>query len=369
MDRAEIIYQFINENSSVYLFVLDKEGNILSANTHAQKVIGTDFISKNISEIIVDFKDTFQLSELINGEKNPVILHINTIHNSPRHLYFHFFQSSEEIILIGEEDSGENEKLRTDFIKINNEYSNLTRELQKNNAELQHLINLKNELLGIAAHDLRNPISQIKMCSEFLIDDIGKFIGEEQKTFLKIIDTASDFMLSILNDFLDFSAIESGIVKLNTQKMNLSALIQRNISLNRLIAAKKNIQIEYYEESNTLELLLDIQKIEQVMNNLLTNAIKFSFRDTFILVSLMKNESHVKISIQDQGPGIPETEQNKLFTPFGTTSVKSTEKESSTGLGLAIARKIVEMHGGKIGVESEIGKGSTFSFTLPLPNH
>jgi len=135
--------------------------------------------------------------------------------------------------------------------------------------------------------------------------------------------------------------------------------------LNRVLAAKKQIEIELMDEPLPL-LLLDASKIEQVLNNLLSNAIKFSPPRTTIRVRVARADDQILLAVQDQGPGIPPNELDKLFKPFQRTSVKSTAGEKGTGLGLSIVKKIVEGHHGKIWVESQVGQGTTFFVALPL---
>lgn len=255
--------------------------------------------------------------------------------------------------------------LYDEISRLNNELVAMQRELAKQNVELEHLNALKNQFLGMAAHDLRNPLSAILAYSQFLTDDAGAALSEEQNEFLNTIRTSSEFMLGLVNNLLDVAQIEAGKLHLDAQAVNLGALVRRNIALNRVLAAKKQIEIELTETSLPL-LLADASKIEQVLNNLISNAIKFSPPRTMIRVNLARADANAVLSVRDQGPGIPPDELDKLFKPFQKTSVKSTASEKSTGLGLSIVKKIVEGHRGKIWVESQVGAGTTFFVTLPL---
>jgi len=136
--------------------------------------------------------------------------------------------------------------------------------------------------------------------------------------------------------------------------------------LNSVLAAKKGIDIFFKPPSKLPELTFDENKIEQVLNNLIGNAVKFSHRGTRVFVRLESTAYEVTVSIEDEGQGIPVADLTKLFKPFSKASVRTTGGEQSTGLGLAIVRRIIEGHGGRVWVESEVGKGSTFSFTLPF---
>jgi signal transduction histidine kinase len=261
----------------------------------------------------------------------------------------------------------ENRKVFEDISALNNELLTAQRELARRNAELIRLNEQKNQLLGIAAHDLRNPIAVIYTCSDFLLSEPKNF-DPGQLEMLRCARASSEFMLQLIEDVLQFSTIESGKIELRLQRFEPAELVKRHVVLNRVIAARKNIAIELDIEPNLPALDADPQKIEQVLENLISNAIKFSPPQAVVNVSLKREGHQLKIAVADQGPGIPEAERVKLFKPFSRTSVQPTGREKSTGLGLAIARNIVEAHHGRIWLESEVGKGSTFSVTLPLPD-
>lgn len=232
--------------------------------------------------------------------------------------------------------------------------------------KLRALNDQKNRFLGMAAHDLRNPIGGILGYSEMILEEEG--LDEEVKTLVTKIQSSSQFMLRLLNDLLDISQIESGKLDLNLQRTDLVRLVTQNVELNRIIAGKKNIKVELQHGPDVPELDIDGSKIEQVLSNLISNGIKYSFPNTTVTVTLERLPEEVLIRVQDQGQGIPAEELHKVFQEFQKTSVKSTAGEKSTGLGLAIVKKIVEGHRGRIGVESEVGKGSTFYVSLPLPS-
>ena len=253
-----------------------------------------------------------------------------------------------------------------ELTRLNNEMANLQRELAKKNVELEELNKQKNRLLGMAAHDLRSPLGVILIYSEFLENEASAVLNKEQRMFVTTIKEMSEFMLNLVSDLLDVAAIESGELKLNRQPADLVRLIQRNVKLNGVLAAKKGIEIFFNPPSKTPELTFDENKIEQVLNNLIGNAVKFSHRGTRVFVRLESSTDEVVVAIKDEGQGIPDADLTKLFKPFSKASVRATGGEQSTGLGLAIVRRIIEGHGGRIWVESEVGKGSTFSFTLPF---
>ncbi len=262
--------------------------------------------------------------------------------------------------------TGRTAALYDELSRLNNELVTLQRELAKSNAELEKLIKLKDEFLGMAAHDLRNPLFVVQSCARFLLDRASSRLEEEQIEFLSIIESYGGFMLQMVEDLLDVSAIESGRLVLSLEPTDLVALIDRNLVLNSILADSKQIRLSFRHEESLPLMLLDPVKIEQVLNNLISNAVKFSHQGSQVEVGLERMADQVVVSVRDEGQGIPAKEIDRLFKWFGRTSVRGTEGERSTGLGLAIARRIVAGHRGRIWVESEVDKGSTFYVSLPI---
>ena len=173
-------------------------------------------------------------------------------------------------------------------------------------------------------------------------------------------------MLLLINDLLDIAAIESGKITLNKEKTDIEELLNLENYSMKIMADHKNINIETIIFSEIPELNIDKNRMHQVIDNLLSNAVKFSYQNTTITIKAEKENNEVAISIIDQGQGNSEKDLSKLFKPFEKTSTKPTNKESSTGLGLVIVKKIVELHNGRIEVSSKQLTGSTFKVLLPL---
>ena len=256
--------------------------------------------------------------------------------------------------------------LYDELSRLNNELADAQRQLAQQNAKLECLNRLKNQFLGMAAHDLRSPLAVLLGYSEFLLDDLRDSLSAEHLEFLTAIQTASQFMLQLVNDLLDVSIIESGQLELHIGVTDLTELARHIVALNRVMAERKQISMDLRQEGDIPLMLLDAGKIRQVLDNLLSNAVKYSHPGTTVTVSLARRGPKVVLSVTDQGQGISANEQEKLFQWLGKTSVKSTAGEKSSGLGLAIARRIVEGHRGRIWVESEVGKGTTFYVALPV---
>jgi len=256
----------------------------------------------------------------------------------------------------------QNQQLR----RSNEELSLAHREIADKNGQLQNMMALQNQFLGMVTHDMRNPLGVIQGYSRILADGLGGPLTEKQAKFSEAIHRSSKSLIALVNDLLEISEIESGNLRLDKQATDLVALVEQAVELNGFLAEDKNIQIV-----PTLEpipkTVLDPNKIEQVINNLLSNAIKFSHSSSQVRLDLrLSSPDWVELSVSDRGQGIPKEEQANIFQHYQRTSVKSTAGEKSTGLGLAIVKRIVEGHGGTIELDSEPGRGSTFTVRLPL---
>jgi signal transduction histidine kinase len=253
-------------------------------------------------------------------------------------------------------------KLRT------KELNELKNALEEKNLSLHQLIKMKNELLGIASHDLRNPLTSIQGYSAFLLTKGDDLSIKKRNNFLKIIKTASDNILKLLNDLLSFSAIESGQISLNLKPGNLRELIEEYIEIYIPLAFEKKITLKMNCQNESVA-IFDKPRIGQVLDNLLTNAIKFSPIGGSIEINLQTDNGYKLVSVKDQGPGIKNEELGNLFQPFKKLSSNPTGQEKGTGLGLAIAKKMIELHNGILILESKEGDGAKFIFKLPINNH
>ncbi len=249
--------------------------------------------------------------------------------------------------------------------EANKQLVGMHREMAIKNSELEKLNEEKGKFIRMAAHDIRNPVAAILSSGEFLLELIEDRINETEKEYLTMIAKSGEYVLRLLNELLDLEVIESGNMELNYEETDLVSLTQRSIDLNQMVADNKSINILLKNSDDTIRAKVDRTKIDQVLNNLISNAIKYSFPENDIIVELKKEGNYVIYAIKDNGQGIPKEEQHKLFRPFGKTSIRGTEGEESTGLGLSISKKIIENHNGKIWFESEYKKGSTFYFSLP----
>jgi len=232
--------------------------------------------------------------------------------------------------------------------------------------QLSNANSAKNRFLGMAAHDLRNPLAGIRGLSEFLLDkDLGE-LTTDQEDLVNNILTASQSMLQLVNELLDMATIESGELNIDRKDTDLIELIGKSIYFAKMTADKKGTTIDFNPPSASSNLSIDPEKIKQVVDNLLSNAIKYSPPKSVVSVEFTTSPNEQTISVKDQGPGIPVGERDKLFKDFGRLSVQPTGGEKSTGLGLAICRKIVIAHGATVTAENLPSLGCEFKVTFPI---
>jgi signal transduction histidine kinase len=250
--------------------------------------------------------------------------------------------------------------------KLIGELAQAQRELLERNRELEVLFNERTRWLGMANHDLRNPLSSILANCELLMGDAAMF-SEDHMSCLKSISSCSQFMLELLNDVLDISAIESRGPEFRFESADVRSMIEESVDISRPLARRKGTRIEVAHEGPALNVVMDRPRMQQVLLNLIGNAVKFSPSDALVWITTSVHPGSVVISVRDNGPGIPPGEIGSVFTAFHSTRARAaTPEEKSTGLGLAICKRIVERHGGKIWVESTSEKGTTFCLSLPL---
>jgi signal transduction histidine kinase len=248
---------------------------------------------------------------------------------------------------------------------LNNELVDMQRELARKNAELRELHELKNRFLGMAAHDLRSPLSAIVLYTDFMLDYTTEGLSAQQLEYLQVVRDSGRFMVELIESLLDVSVIESGSVELDRHHEDLSALAARLVMRMSPLASSRGISL-VCESTEPINFWFDRSKIEQVLDNLLGNALKYCPSGCLVIIRTSTIGREALVEVVDNGPGIPLEEQKKLFTFFGRGSTKSPHGEKAVGLGLAICKRIAEAHGGRIALESAQGKGTTARLTLPL---
>ncbi len=239
-----------------------------------------------------------------------------------------------------------------------------TSALQEANERLQSLNEQKDGFLGMAAHDLRNPLGNVLgyaqlLRAETILDDGGATRA------VQAIERSARRMLHLVDDLLDIAKIERGKIELRVEDVDVPKFLSSIEELNAPIARAKRIELVTKLGPDVTTWGFDPLRLEQVINNLITNAIKFSFPETEVRLEAQVLDGDLELAVVDHGQGIPESELEGVFGEFSLTSTQSTAGEKGSGLGLAICRRIVALHGGAIAVQSEVDVGSRFSVRLP----
>lgn len=222
----------------------------------------------------------------------------------------------------------------------------------------------KSEFLATMSHELRTPLNSIIGFSDLLLE--GDSRSEKQIRYLQNISRSGKHLLAIINDILDLSKIESGKIHLHREILPVKPLLEYMLANMQALAAKKEIVLKTSFDFDLGYIQADKGKIKQVLYNLIGNAIKFTDHGGFVTIGAKMKDDMIHISIKDTGIGISKKDQEKLFKPFTQIDSSISRRYEGTGLGLALAKELVVLHGGQIWVESESGKGSTFTFTVPL---
>jgi signal transduction histidine kinase len=365
-EHTALVWQYVDEHAPLLFLRLDSQGVIVNANRFSRSRIGNDWRQQTWRTIFLFHDAGLDLAVLKKDPGRVHLLHMATPAGLPETFQVQFFPSGDETLLFGSMDPDETIRLRKEMTTLNNQLNTLTRQLQKKNYQLEELNRIKNQFLGMAAHDLRKPVGAILSYSEFLLDEASAILNTEHVGFLETIRGSTAFMQGIIDDFLDISMIESGRFDLHLLPTDIEKIVKRSITLNRRIGQKKGVTIETVCSQSVPQAAMDRGKIEQVLNNLIANAIEHSPANAKVDILLSTDEANIVVSVRDTGPGIAPGERETLFVPFVRGGAVKPAMSKSTGLGLAISKKIVESHGGRIWLEETPGGGATFVFSIPF---
>ncbi|APH39471.1 PAS domain S-box protein [Methanohalophilus halophilus] len=224
----------------------------------------------------------------------------------------------------------------------------------------------KSEFLANMSHELRTPLNSVLGFSQILEKNPSNHLDDNELKYIGNVYRSGKHLLGLINNILDISKVESGNMDYVPENVNFAGIIDDTVVLIEPMANKKEIYLNYNNESGNINLQIDRMKFKEILYNLLSNAIKFTPAKGEVFIKSKIIDDHIQVSVSDTGVGIPEEEYQSIFDPFKQADSSSTRKYGGTGLGLALVKKYVEMHGGDIWIESEVGKGSTFTFTIPL---
>jgi signal transduction histidine kinase len=243
--------------------------------------------------------------------------------------------------------------------------ANLFHEIEEKGKQLAVASQHKSQFLANMSHELRTPLNAILGYTELILDGIYGETPEKAQVVLNRVQSNGRHLLGLINDVLDLSKIEAGQLTLSLTDYSMKDVVYNVFSAVEPLANDKKLGFKVEAQPDMPKGRGDERRLTQVVLNLVGNAIKFSDQGA-VVIKATSTDGSFTVAVQDNGPGISEADQSKIFEEFQQADNSATKKKGGTGLGLSISRRIVEMHGGKLWVESELGKGSVFSFTLPI---
>ena len=381
------IVQAILEDRGIAYVVTDRDLNVVEVSNTLETVYFTEhnnylglplldlvpeFIGNEdiLSDILEGNIPRFQLS-WINRETAPGRVNYLTLIALPYQAGNGWIQGLlhliEDVTEIGELTQKLTQQ-RNELELLQNRLSDQNDELAAANAELQKLSDMKSKFVSIAAHELRTPLSAISGYVEVLLDEDNDPLSTEQRSYLEVVQRGADRLLTITNDLLDVARIETGRIELLLNPTNLSKMLKSMVSEFGPIFKAKAQHLSLEISSNLPLALIDENRTSQIISNLLSNAGKYTYEGGQISVRLSnsKEEGFLLLTVADSGVGIATDDQDKLFSRFFRAESSALTNARGAGLGLHITRSLVELHGGQIWFESELGQGSTFYTTFPI---
>jgi two-component system, NtrC family, sensor kinase len=239
-------------------------------------------------------------------------------------------------------------------------------ELDEKSREVEAASHHKSEFLADMSHELRTPLNAISGFSQVLRKQLIGEINAKQAEYLDDILASARHLLSLIDDVLDLAKVEAGQIELQVEPFSLHEALERGVVIVRERATRQGVRVSLSSDPRIDMVIGDERRIRQVVFNLLSNAVKFAPAGGMVDVAATSVDGEVRVSVSDSGPGIAREDQERIFEEFQQAAAGKDQREG-TGLGLALSRRLVELHGGRIWVDSELGKGSTFAFTLPVP--
>jgi two-component system phosphate regulon sensor histidine kinase PhoR len=335
---------------SVYagLMMVSKEGRVMQLNNSARQMIGVkiaDPAGKPYYEVIANPK----IKEMIVGaiEKEE--------------------ETAEEVSIVLDEMPDEEKIYQTQTALVRSEEGRLMGTVVVFNdiTEIRGIERMKTAFVSTVSHELRTPLTSIKGFISTLLDDVdGYYDKDTQHEFYTIIDTECDRLTRLISDLLNVSRIEAGrALELNPKELVLAPIVEKSVQVQRSYTNKHTLVVDLEDDLPTI--IADSDKVDQILTNLINNAIKYSPKGGEVRVIGRKDPEGVRFTIADQGMGIPKDHLPKVFERFHRVDNRDTREVGGTGIGLYLVKHLVEAHGGRIWVESEVGKGTQFIFILP----
>lgn len=274
-------------------------------------------------------------------------------------------QTGDELESLADQFNEMAQRLRESHADLERKVADRTREIEDKSRQLEMADKHKSEFLASMSHELRTPLNAIIGFSDVLLEQMFGELNPKQLEYLRDIHASGQHLLSLINDILDLAKVEAGRMELNLGIFDVRAAIDNALTLVRERALRQGITLTSEVDPQLCELRADERKLKQILLNLLSNAVKFTPQGGAIKVMARQRDDSIEIAVADTGVGIARVDQDSVFEEFKQIGGDYARKSEGTGLGLALTRKLVELHGGSIGLESEPGSGSTFTIVLP----
>ncbi|HRE41789.1 MAG TPA: tetratricopeptide repeat-containing sensor histidine kinase [Ignavibacteria bacterium] len=344
--------------------IYTKEGNSETASVYFQEAlkISTEIKNDNLKNNVLisqykfyeetgDFKKALETYKLHFELTQKLVNEDIKLKNKNLELKYEINKFKEEL------DTNEKEKQKL---------SEALKKVETLNRKLTDMDRDKNEIIGIVAHDMRNPVSTVIMVTRNLLEDFDNFTKEEIKSDIADLNSTSEKMLKLLNNILNLNAIETGKINFKFKEFDIVKISKETFFGFKTHSNIKNINLHFHSDLNEALVNLDVDSYIQIIENIISNAIKYTTKNKNVYMNITESENNVKISIKDEGEGIKNEDIQKLFKKYQRLNSIPTGGESSNGLGLSIAKRFTEEMGGKIYCESEYGKGAEFILEFPI---
>lgn len=363
--ESERKYRFVAEKASDIIYSVSLDKKITFYNRAAERVFEVpieELAKHEYSHLMLPKDKEFARKlheERLGGKKPPIFRHaFKTPKGKIVHLEFSvnpFFDDENNVI-------GALGIARDITARVKAE-----EKLNEKNLELKELIKTKDKLLSIIAHDLRDPFNALIGFSDIILEQYNELSDKDKIRYMQQINSAANMGYNLLNNLLDWSKTQAKKIKYNPQKINLSKTINNVIYTVKNLALAKNLEIKFYTPSEII-VYADENMLRTVLRNIITNAIKFSYKNAEIIISVTDNDKNFMISIKDFGTGMKKEEFKQLLKKDNHFTKPGTAYEKGTGLGLIICEEFIQQWGGNLTIETEYENGSTFTFNIPKSN-
>ncbi len=355
------------EASQNLVLTLDADMKVIKVNAYARKRLGDKLENRPLADLLVEFIRRDAPSSLLLEPGLPRPLVFKTPNDLPETFIFRFYPlDNGHILALGSLDVDEQERLRSEMLDLNREVNAISRQLHQTNAELQTSNDVKDRFLAMAAHDLRRPLGQVITYLDLLVGEISDRLDEENQGFLHSCNRSAHDMARLIDDFLDASLIAAGQFNIQRTPSDTGTMLAGAMVLIRVMADRKRVRLYVDNHAGSHMIVMDAPKIQQALVSLATNAIECSRPGQRVNIELWMRGERFEVVVRDEGPDIKPDTQEELFSSIERAGARESRGERSIGIGLVIARMVVEAHGGRIWVDSSPGKGATFAFSIPM---